>query len=588
MKSIKQQYIDLREGNMSQANFMRNLRMTLPQYVTNVTSFDDSIRILKNKGILTEADMKISSETAEKLHKAIDSITADNNEYHRDGYTMGFFEGEDMKEKEEGKEMSESYYDSDPTDGDRDFDMEQRMQAEESYSKGEEAYLEGDLSRAETYYQAALKAGSWLGWTEFDLPPYDKINESIKTLKEAKDGSEGKYKTVTGKDLYAHFKEIDNLNGQEVLIGIDYEMQKNENLTKLEAQKIVIKNLKKNPIYYTAQDLSDVEGYEIGYIGGKSADPKAHQMKSVKDNDMVDKARGMKPVKDVEKVKKDADAKKETNTGVKNVELMSLIAKTVRGLKKMDATGEKMKKISIKEADLTKSSANLNAVGTSDLAARAKKIHDEEEAKRKAHNAKNTELNKSAAEREKKDIEKNKKDTETQLKAAKGNTMDAALSSFPGLKERLKELIRKELKEIFDGRDNMTDVAGHQLDEGIIQVNDFNEWLQQIVDIYPRVEKDLMDLGIDINTITPDEFYNELKNNPKAELYDPSKQLYKFGICTYATPFSVSFSRSLESFGIFVVKDNEGFITSKDTDIYSSIYPQGSKMDEILGNTIKK
>ena len=54
MKSIKQQYIDLQEGNMTQANFMRNLRMTLPQYITNVTSFDDSVRILRNKGILTE------------------------------------------------------------------------------------------------------------------------------------------------------------------------------------------------------------------------------------------------------------------------------------------------------------------------------------------------------------------------------------------------------------------------------------------------------------------------------------------------------------------------------------------------------
>lgn len=55
MKSIKQQYIDLMEGRMSQHNFMRSLRMTLPQYVTNVTSFKDSVRILKNKGILSEA-----------------------------------------------------------------------------------------------------------------------------------------------------------------------------------------------------------------------------------------------------------------------------------------------------------------------------------------------------------------------------------------------------------------------------------------------------------------------------------------------------------------------------------------------------
>ena len=61
MKSIKQQYIDLREGNMSQANFMRSIRLSLPQYVTNITSFNDSVKILKNKGILTEADMNMDS-----------------------------------------------------------------------------------------------------------------------------------------------------------------------------------------------------------------------------------------------------------------------------------------------------------------------------------------------------------------------------------------------------------------------------------------------------------------------------------------------------------------------------------------------
>ena len=56
MKSIKQQYIDLQEGKMSQSNFMRNVRMTLPQFITNVTSYNDTVRILKNKGIITEAD----------------------------------------------------------------------------------------------------------------------------------------------------------------------------------------------------------------------------------------------------------------------------------------------------------------------------------------------------------------------------------------------------------------------------------------------------------------------------------------------------------------------------------------------------
>ena len=57
-KSIKNQYIDLQEGKMSQAQFLRNVRLNMPQYVTNVTSFGDTIKILRNKGILTEADIK--------------------------------------------------------------------------------------------------------------------------------------------------------------------------------------------------------------------------------------------------------------------------------------------------------------------------------------------------------------------------------------------------------------------------------------------------------------------------------------------------------------------------------------------------
>ena len=58
MKSIANQYRDLTEGKMSQQNFMRNLRMTMPQYVTNVTSFGDAVKILKNKSIIVETTVK--------------------------------------------------------------------------------------------------------------------------------------------------------------------------------------------------------------------------------------------------------------------------------------------------------------------------------------------------------------------------------------------------------------------------------------------------------------------------------------------------------------------------------------------------
>ena len=55
MKNIQAQYTDLLEGRMSKSNFMRNVRMEFPQYVSNVSSYEDSIKILKGKRILSEA-----------------------------------------------------------------------------------------------------------------------------------------------------------------------------------------------------------------------------------------------------------------------------------------------------------------------------------------------------------------------------------------------------------------------------------------------------------------------------------------------------------------------------------------------------
>ena len=55
MKSISDQYKQLNEGTLGQAQFLRNVRMALPKFVTNVTSFKDAVTILKNKGIITEA-----------------------------------------------------------------------------------------------------------------------------------------------------------------------------------------------------------------------------------------------------------------------------------------------------------------------------------------------------------------------------------------------------------------------------------------------------------------------------------------------------------------------------------------------------
>lgn len=55
MKSIFDQYKALNEGTLGQAQFLRNVKMALPKFISNTTTFKDAVTILKNKGIITEA-----------------------------------------------------------------------------------------------------------------------------------------------------------------------------------------------------------------------------------------------------------------------------------------------------------------------------------------------------------------------------------------------------------------------------------------------------------------------------------------------------------------------------------------------------
>jgi hypothetical protein len=55
MKNITKQYQDLLEGKMSKANFMVNVRRDFSQWISPVNTFDDAVRILKSKRIITES-----------------------------------------------------------------------------------------------------------------------------------------------------------------------------------------------------------------------------------------------------------------------------------------------------------------------------------------------------------------------------------------------------------------------------------------------------------------------------------------------------------------------------------------------------
>jgi hypothetical protein len=257
MKSIANQYRDLKEGKISQANFMRNIRMTFPQYVTNVTSFDDSIKILKNKGILVESmgPEEAMRATAEELAKQMgDYISA-----------VAALEDEMGLSQAEAIAIASEIF---PENDDEFNNMIKKGEEEES--------------------------GKYTKFDDFEGGISESINKSV---------------NINGKTEYGQFDEKANVNFNELVDGITIEHECHPEKSYDEIVKIVMKNLKKDSFYYTIYKLTGTPGNEMQTMD--SSKPEDHQMKFYTEKNAVDKARGMKKVK-VEK-KKIKENKEETN-----------------------------------------------------------------------------------------------------------------------------------------------------------------------------------------------------------------------------------------------------------------------------------
>jgi hypothetical protein len=118
------------------------------------------------------------------------------------------------------------YFDTDPSDGDADEDKNMAYGAENYHDKGKKAFDEGNLEKAQEYYEQALKFGSYIGWTERELPPYTKeslgesklrsviaklIKEELKENLDAKYSPDETYKYAVECKYIIGFKEHDDI-----------------------------------------------------------------------------------------------------------------------------------------------------------------------------------------------------------------------------------------------------------------------------------------------------------------------------------------------------------------------------------------
>ena len=260
MKSIANQYRDLKEGRMSQANFMRNLRMTMPQFVTNTTSFGDAVRILKNKSILNEnMDPKPEEEVGED---EIDAIL------------------KGIEQEKAGEEAVKSQYDMNEFHSGNPNDKYVVKQSGDKWEVREGGVLVDTFDSKEKAQKMA-----------------DEKN-AAQELNEAKKKEE--------KVEYSKHQ----CNPTELRLGIRTELEHGD-MELDKAKEIAYKNIIKDPIYYTKLKLSGVEAHPKKVKGEKVAPVKKAKKESAQ---LVDLVNGMQKVKmpkadEKKKIKESVDEK---------------------------------------------------------------------------------------------------------------------------------------------------------------------------------------------------------------------------------------------------------------------------------------
>jgi hypothetical protein len=266
MKSIANQYRDLKEGRMSQANFMRNLRMTMPQYVTNTTSFGDAVRILKNKSIIVESNAG-NDQWLDTFQDALGFKT-----YMSPSYIISQYG--DMKPEDAAKKFM-------------DDSTESAMAKDKEKSARETGLEEGDEELdAMVKKMEDEKAGEEAVKSQYDLG--EELNEARK--KEEK---------------VEYSKQ--QANPTELRLGIRTELECDSDIELDKAKEIAYKNIAKDPIYYTKLKLSGVEAYPKKVKGEKEVPAK----KKKETIQLVDLVNGMQKVKMPKK-----DEKKKLKEGV--------------------------------------------------------------------------------------------------------------------------------------------------------------------------------------------------------------------------------------------------------------------------------
>jgi len=426
---------------MSQGNFMRSLRMTMPHYITNVTSFGDAVKILKNKGIITEAPGFKSKP--EETPKVQDGSSIELDGMLRDLYGKPFLGGYFLDYTKVPHELVLQISKEPAQDGQKTSDIE-KLGTAVLFKDSEWSFnnVRVGANEQETLDKIAALAYPTADTTSENKDPNEDA-EFDAILKQLEDEMAGEIavksdvldeplEEITEAQKQEKAKTQPDENVQEVLTGIEMEHLFYPQESYETIRNMVYKNIKKNPRYYTNIKLTGIRDFEMQTMD--SSKPEDHQMKFYTEKTAVDTARGMKKVKmpkveEKKKIKENVDEKMR--------------------FQDLPADPEKYKIVKDSKGYIIKAT---NADGVEFQKGDTAKTYDGEEIK----------------------IAKFE-ESQGKVKAIYNKGMFFAGIDIDGLEagkpefrpgvdmggsmEKLKNMVREMMKEMFDGRDNLTNIS---------------------------------------------------------------------------------------------------------------------------------
>lgn len=305
-KNITNLCIDLQEGKINRKDFLREARRNFPHLITNTNSFNDIIKIFKNKNIISEGC---------NCESQINEIRP----------------YEDEEDELYSKQSAiKPQFDKIPTPAEPD---EQDLEILKNLDLLDKENIDSEFMDDEEF----MNDDEW----DDDFGEFGELTENKKL-------------TINEVDPY------------ELQIGMRVEREHTPDLDK--RIKIALDHLSEDPRYYTKLNMAGLDDSKIEKPNKKRTDLPTEVDKKM--SNMIDKANQMVSPKNITKDKASANkAHKETVTGVKGVKDLTHKAIRAKGIKGVtDMTGGKMKKVKgLNESELKQKMAkqkeeNINQI----------------------------------------------------------------------------------------------------------------------------------------------------------------------------------------------------------------------------------